>query len=102
MYTSREPHLTATKQILRYLCGRLDYDLLWSSLSSMFVVYADIDWVDCPDTCQFAFGYAMLLGANLVFWSLKRHPIVSRSNVEAEYHVVTNSVAKASWIHRLL
>jgi hypothetical protein len=28
MHTQREPHLTALMQILRYVCGSLDYSLL--------------------------------------------------------------------------
>jgi hypothetical protein len=51
MHTSREPHLTALKRILRYLRGSLDYGLLLRpSLTSELVVYTDADWVGCPDT----------------------------------------------------
>jgi hypothetical protein len=44
MNTPREPHLTALKQILRYLQGSLDYDLLLrpSSMSDL-VVYTNTD-----------------------------------------------------------
>jgi hypothetical protein len=44
----------------------------------------------------------MLLRDNLVFWSAKRQTIVSRSSVEAEYHVVANGVAEATWLRQLL
>ena len=47
-------------------------------------------------------GYAMFLGDNLVSWSSKRQHTVSRSSAEAEYHVVANVVAEASWLRQLL
>jgi hypothetical protein len=47
-------------------------------------------------------GYAVFLGDNLVFWSAKRQTIVSRSSAEAEYRVVANGVAEATWLRQLL
>ena len=47
-------------------------------------------------------GYAVFLGGNLVSWSSKRQPVVSRSSAEAEYRAAANSVAEASWLRQLL
>jgi hypothetical protein len=44
----------------------------------------------------------VFLGDNLISWSSKRQNIISRSSADAEYHVVTNSVAKACWLRLLL
>ena len=44
----------------------------------------------------------MFLGANLVSWAAKQHPVVSRSSVEVEYRVVANGMAEASWMRQLL
>jgi hypothetical protein len=64
MHTPREPHLTALKQILRYLRGSLDYGLLLRpSPTSELVVYTDADWAGCPDTRRSTSGYAVFLGA---------------------------------------
>jgi hypothetical protein len=85
MHTSREPHLTALKRILRYLHGSLDYGLLLRpSQPSELVIYTDADWDGCPDTRRSTSGYVVFLGANLVSWVAKRQPIVSRSSAEAE------------------
>ena len=47
-------------------------------------------------------GYAVFLGENLIFWSSKRQSTVSRSSAEAEYCVVANGVAEATWLRQLL
>jgi hypothetical protein len=44
----------------------------------------------------------VFLDNNLVSWSSKRQNVVSRSSVEAEYHVMANSVAEACWLRQLL
>jgi len=49
-----------------------------------------------------ASGYAVFLGGNVVSWSSKQQPVVSRSSAEAEYRAVSNGVAEASWLRQLL
>ncbi|XP_021308772.1 uncharacterized protein LOC8063854 isoform X1 [Sorghum bicolor] len=104
MHDPREPHLTALKRILRYLRGTVDFGLLLHrrSPSTELVVYTDADWAGYPDTRRSTSGYAVFLGGNLVSWSSKRQPVVSRSSAEAEYRAVANGVAEASWLRQLL
>jgi hypothetical protein len=93
----------AMKRILRYLQGTPDYGLLLRrSSSSDLVVYTDADWAGCPDTRRSTSDYAVFLGDNLVSWSAKRQTVVSRSSAEAEYRVVANGVAEATWLRQLL
>ena len=97
MHDPRESHLTALKRLLRYVRGTIDYGLLLHPSSSVeLVVYIDADWAGCPDTRRSTSGYAVFLGGNLVSWSSKRQPVVSRSSTEAEYWAVANGVAEAS------
>ena len=103
MHDPREPHLTALKCLLRYLRGTVDYGLLLHrSSSTELVVYTDADWAECSDTRRSTSGYAVFLGGNLVSWSSKRQSVVSRSSAEAEYRVVANGMAEASWLRQLL
>jgi hypothetical protein len=103
MHDPREPHLTALKRLIRYLRGTVDYGLLLHrSSSAELVVYIDADWVGCPDTRRSTSGYAVFLGGNLMSWSSKRQPVVSRSSAEAEYRAVANGVTEASWLRQLL
>jgi hypothetical protein len=103
MHDPREPHLGAMKRILRYLQGTLDLGLhLHRTLPVDLTVYTDADWAGCPDTRKSTSGYAVFLGDNLISWSSKRQPTVSRSSAEAEYRAVANGVAEACWLRQLL
>nr|CAB3451012.1 unnamed protein product [Digitaria exilis] len=96
-------HLAVLKRLLRYVRGTVDCGLtLHLSPSTELVVYTDADWAGCPDTRRSTSGYAVFLGCNLVSWSSKRQPVVSRSSAEAEYRAVANGVAEASWLRQLL
>jgi hypothetical protein len=86
------------KRILRYLWGTTDFGLLRRSATIDLVVYTDADWGGCPDTRRPTSGFVVFLGDNLVSWSSKRQPVVSRSSAEAEYRVVANGVAKVAWL----
>jgi hypothetical protein len=64
MHTPWEPHSTALKRILCYLCGSIDYDLLLlPSLMLELVVYTNTDWASCPDTHRSTSDYVVFLGA---------------------------------------
>ena len=103
MHDPREPLLTLVKRILRYVRGTLDFGLqLHSSTVSSLTAYSDADWAGCPDTRCSTSGYAVFLGDNLVSWSSKRQPTVSRSSAEAEYRAVANAVAEVTWLRQFL
>ncbi|XP_066323280.1 uncharacterized mitochondrial protein AtMg00810-like [Miscanthus floridulus] len=103
MHDPREPHLSALKRILRYLQGTLDLGLhLHRTSPADLTVYTDADWMGYPDTRKSISGYVVFLEDNLISWSSKHQPTVSRSSVEAEYRAVANGVAEACWLRQLL
>ena len=86
MHDPREEHMTALKRVLRYVQGTLHFGLhLYKSPASALVSYTDADWGGCPDTRRSTSGYCVYLGDNLISWSSKRQPTLSRSSAEAEY-----------------
>ncbi|GKD32422.1 ribonuclease H-like domain-containing protein [Tanacetum coccineum] len=103
MHDPKEPHFSALKRVLRYVQGTLDYGLqLFSSSTTDLVAYSDADWAGCPTTRGSTSGYCVFLGNNLLSWSSKRQPTLSRSSAEAEYRGVANVVAETCWIRNLL
>ncbi|GJY99739.1 ribonuclease H-like domain-containing protein [Tanacetum coccineum] len=103
MHDPRDPHFTALKRILCYVCGTLDYGLqLHVSSTTQLSAYTDADWAGCLVTRRSTSGYFMFLGDNLLSWSAKRQVTLSRSSAEVEYRGVANVVAETAWIRNLL
>ncbi|WVZ82501.1 hypothetical protein U9M48_029756 [Paspalum notatum var. saurae] len=103
MHAPRTSHYQLLKRILRYVKGTIDYGLhLFRSSSHDLIAYSDADWAGCPDTRRSTSGYCVFYGDNLVSWSSKRQPTVSRSSAEAEYRAVANAVAETCWFRQLL
>lgn len=92
------------KRILHYIRGTLHLGLLLRLCSTQgsLVVYSYADWEGCPNTRKSTSGYVVFLGDNLVSWSFKGQPIISRSNAEAEYRALANGVVEATWLCQLL
>ncbi|XP_021975038.1 uncharacterized mitochondrial protein AtMg00810-like [Helianthus annuus] len=103
MHDPREPHYAFMKRIIRYIQGTLDYGIrIVKSRSHDLVAYSDADWGGCPDSRRSTSGYCVFFGNNLLSWSSKRQPTVSRSSAEAGYRGVANAVAEATWLRNLL
>lgn len=103
MHAPRVEHMNALKRVLRYVQGTLNYGLHMSKSSvSSLLSYTDADWGGCPDTCRSTSGYCVFLGDNLISWSAKRQPTLSKSSAEAEYRGVANVVSESCWVRNLL
>ena len=96
-------HFQTLKCILRYVKGTLHYGLYFSSFSpTSLTTYSDADWAGCPDTHCSTSSYAMFLGDNLISWSAKKQPTISRSSCESEHRVLAHTASKVVWITHLL
>jgi hypothetical protein len=103
MHDPRDSHFQLIKRILRYVRGTSHYGLQLHKHSSLdLIAYSDADWAGCPDTRKSTSGFCIFLGNNLVSWSSRRQPTVSRSIAEAEYRAVANVIAESCWLRQLL
>jgi hypothetical protein len=96
-------HLIAAKRILRYVKGTGKIGLQITRSPSMLVSgFSDADWVGLIDDRQSTGGFAVFLGSNLIFWSARKQPTVSRSGTDVEYKAVANVTAEIIWVQTLL
>ena len=103
MHDSRVEHMGAIHRILRYIQRTPNHGLhLYKSPISHFLSYTDADWGSCPNARWSTSSYCVFFGDNLISWSAKRQPAVSKYSVEAEYRGVVNAVSKTCWIRNLL
>lgn len=97
LHSPTTDHFQAVKRILRYVKGTMSYVLLFTPPpTSSLVGYSDADWARCIDTRRSTYGYSIFLGGNLVSWSAKKQPTVSRSSCESEYRAMANTTVENS------
>ncbi|GJR60974.1 ribonuclease H-like domain-containing protein [Tanacetum coccineum] len=90
-------------QFRSFIRGTLDCGLqLFSSSTTDLVAYSDVDWAGRPTNRRSTSGYCVFLGNNLLSWSSKCQPKLSRSSAKVEYHGVANAVTETCWLHNLL
>jgi hypothetical protein len=63
---------------------------------------SDADWAHCLETRRSTYGYAVFLAGNLVSWSAKKQPTVSRSSLESEYRALANTASEVVWLLHIL
>jgi histone deacetylase 1/2 len=103
LHSPTTTHWTAVKRILLYVKGTSDVGLRIMKSSSMLISgFSDADWAGDIDDRRSTCGFAIFCGPNLIWWSARKQPTVSRSSTEAEYKSLANATAEMIWIEALL
>nr|GEZ12287.1 retrovirus-related Pol polyprotein from transposon TNT 1-94 [Tanacetum cinerariifolium] len=99
-----EKHLTAVKQIFRYLKDTINMGL-WYPKDTGFelTAFSYSDHAGCLDSRKSTYGGIQFLGGNkLVSWSSKKQDCTSMPSVEAEYVSLSACCAQVLWLRTQL
>ena len=98
-----QSHLTAAKQILRYLKGTVYLGLSYEKCADGNLIgYSDADWAADVDDRRSTSGNVLLLAKGAVSWLSKKQATVALSTAEAEYVALSVATQEAIWLRRLL
>jgi hypothetical protein len=99
----RHVHLVATKNVMRYLKGTLDYGLFYTGYHEFRLIsYTNLDWdrsvSDRKSTSVFCFS----LGSTMTSWKSRKQSSIALSTIEAEYIAACFASCEAIWLRELL
>ena len=103
MHCASEIHLKATKRILRYVKGTIDYGVKFEKCQEFKLYgFSDSDWARSVDDMKSTSGYCFSLGSGVFSWCTKKQEIVAQSTAEAEFIAATTTVNQALWLKKIL
>jgi hypothetical protein len=103
MVKPRRVHLIATKHVLRYIVGSMEYGLDYVRGDGVRLIgYTNSDWAGCAVGMKSTLGCCFGLGSGVVSWFSQKQKLVTLSSVEAEYMAASQANCEAIWLHKLL
>ncbi|KAJ8770389.1 hypothetical protein K2173_015003 [Erythroxylum novogranatense] len=86
MHNPTKQHFIATKRILRYIAGTLNFGIWYCKVPNFSLIgFTDNDWVGCLDDRKSTSGNVFSFGSGAVTWSSKEQETIALSSSEVEY-----------------
>lgn len=86
MVEPRKEHWVATKHVLKYLKGTVEYGLRYPRDGEVKLQgYTDLDWVGSAVDRKSISRRYFSLGSTMISWFNRKQTFVSLSSIEAEY-----------------
>ncbi|XP_019229997.1 PREDICTED: uncharacterized protein LOC109210968 [Nicotiana attenuata] len=96
MHRASEIHFQATKRIIRYVKGTINFGIMFKrALEFQVHGYSDSNWAGCLDDMRSTSGYCFIFGSGAFSWCSKKQYVVAQSTAEAEYVAVASAMNQA-------
>jgi hypothetical protein len=103
MVDPREVHWIATKHILRYLKGTIEFGLQYLQGDQINLVgYSDSYWAGSTTDRKSTSGCFFSLGSGVISWYNRKQKSVALSSTEAEYMAAIQTSCEAIWLRKML
>ena len=103
MVKPRHAHLVATKHVMRYLKGTLDYGLIYASCSEIKLHgYVDLAWVGSVEDKKRTSWYCFSLGSGVISWLGRKKTNFVLNAADDEYIAAFSASSEAMCICNLL
>jgi hypothetical protein len=99
----RHEHWIIAKQILRYLCGVLNYGLRYASNSDIQLHgFTDSDWVESAYDRNNTSSIFFSLVFSMILWASRKHKFVALNTAEVEYIAACDACIEEVWLCNLV
>jgi hypothetical protein len=102
MSAPSDVHLSAAKQVIRYLASTVNLGLQFSRGENVLIGYCDADYAGDVDKRKSTSGHVFLVNGTAISWASKLQPTVAMSTCEAEFVAAANAAKEALWLKTLL
>ena len=86
-------------RILHYIKGTLTPGVIYENRGHTHIVgYYDADWAGSPINRRSTSRYCVFIRGNLISWKSKKHDVVAKSSVGAEYRAMALAICELIWL----
>ena len=99
----RHVHLIATKHILRYLNGTVDYGLKYEENHKINLEgYVHLDWAGSAIDRKSTLGCCFSMGLGVISWFSRKQSYMELSTTKAEYVTTCLTSCEEVWLRKIL
>jgi hypothetical protein len=99
----RQDHWIATKHVLIYICGTINYGLRYITSSDIQLHgFIDSDWETSAEDRKSTSGMCLILGSAMISWGSRKQKSVTLSAAEEEYMTACEACTEAVWLRKLI
>jgi hypothetical protein len=99
----RQEHWIAAKHVLRYIRGKINYGLKYTSSSDIQLHgFTDSDWARSAEDIKSTSGMCFILGSAMISWSNRKQKSIALSIAEEEYMAACEACTEVVWLRKLI